>query len=142
MIAGTARAAQIAAFTPRFLAGLDEAIAMFMTDPSSWSQAAYAWKSPTEDTTPHDPEAKCFCMAGGIARHIPLIGEESTHHVQNLVDEMLELRKDDVGTAGYHSLPHWNDAHDRTVTEVITKLREVRELYLDETPSLNNMAAA
>ena len=48
-------------------ASLIALLALF-SDASKWTQRAWARKASGEETDPMDPEATCFCLAGGVQK--------------------------------------------------------------------------
>lgn len=79
----------------------------------AWTQGAFAVSATGERLNEQAPEAVCWCVAGAISR---AAGSFYSGGASAARDHLRAIIQD--------TLPHWNDAPERTQAEVVSKLRE------------------
>lgn len=77
----------------------------------AWTQKQLAKAADGKTCDPRSLAAVCWCMAGAIQRSTPL-------------DANYEPYLSAVGATIRNIIPYWNDAPDRTQTEVVSALRQ------------------
>lgn len=85
-----------------------EIAARLREKPGAWTQGVYARDSMGCSADPHGPLARSWCVLGFI--ELVCYGQpEARASMADMMERLL----------GGHSVPAWNDASDRTVSDVI-----------------------
>lgn len=99
-------------------------------DPKAWIQGSYAKVDSVKgfSTSPMDPEATCFCLAGAARRvwKDQCIGVAGNGPEWWLGTQLIRYTHDSIDRA---NVPHWNDSPDRTHADVLKFLDSRIEFY-------------
>ena len=96
-----------------------DAAADLIEPEGAWTTGADARRSDGGKTHGHDDQAICFCAEGAV---IHVSGKRSKHDAFQLIRRVTRSS----------SIHEWNDAPERTQTEVVAKLREAAALAREQ----------
>jgi hypothetical protein len=100
-----------------------------------WCQEAFARDSFGESVHPSSPDAVCFCATGAVTRAAGNRHVERHKALQVLANDFSpppEFLGHIGGNRYVSAMAAWNDAPERTQSEVVSKLREAAALARSE----------
>lgn len=100
--------------------------ARLLSKPGAWTRGKYAkpYRAATYSTTPTDPSASCFCIAGAVARAFGVSPGAVPMRAWDRITAALGLAED----GGDGPIVAWNDSPAASQKRAVAALRKAAKL--------------